>query len=118
MSLEAELFAVCMLALGTLSGFNLARHFQGKRAAESLRIAQRLRDRRELVWKRACNQALELAIAREQELLGVIRQQRAYITEFAVSPRVVATEEEAQRIRDVWAAAWRAAHEGGEASPC
>jgi hypothetical protein len=48
----------------------------------------------------------------------VIRTQRAYITEFAVLPRVVATEEEAQQIRDVWAAAWRAAHEGGEASPC
>lgn len=95
-------------------GFLLGRQIQHRSAGEALRLAQRLRDRRELVWKRACNQALELAIAREQELLGVIRTQRAYITEFAVSPRVVATEEEAQQIRDVWAAAWRAAHEGGE----
>lgn len=114
MSPDAELFALLMLALGVFSGFNLGRHFEARRTAEALRFDRRHRARQVRALHRACNQALDLAIAREQELLGVIRQQRAYITEFAVSPRVVATEEEAQEIRELWAAAWRAAHEGGE----
>lgn len=96
-------------------GFLLGRQIQHRSAGEALRLAQRLRDRRELVWKRACNQALELAIAREQELLGVIRAQRAHITEFC-GPLWAVTPERYDELQQLWLEAWRAAHEDeGEA---